>query len=144
VSTFLVVIDQADTTVRTTRVMRCSSSSSSSSSYRTGHGFVAPGRPTLVCKAKRFVTTTRAAEAPGAASAGVPFVLHNPALAEESALPPGKCWLAGVGPGSWDHVTVRLCSLDTVLLLQHVPLVRQVSNAKPFGIEGPATRKQQC
>jgi hypothetical protein len=86
--------------------MRCSTRSSSSSSCRTSHYY--PGTPRQTKSHIGFCTRLQvsAAEAAGGPAVTVPFALRNPASAEESALPPGKCWLAGVGPGSWDHVTV--------------------------------------
>jgi hypothetical protein len=98
----------------TTMVMRVcnrrvSSSSSSSSTCTDNHRRLHVARqPTLACRSRRIRHQARAAEAAGAHASAVPFALHNPASAEKSALPPGKCWLAGIGPGSWDHVTVSL------------------------------------
>lgn len=86
--------------------MRCSSSSSSSSRVLSHGRHHVAWQPTLPCQAVCNRIQARAADSAGAHAAAVPFARHNPASAEESALPPGKCWLAGVGPGSWDHVTV--------------------------------------
>ncbi|KAF8073036.1 cobA [Scenedesmus sp. PABB004] len=65
----------------------------------SGHAAVAPRRP-------------GARSARLAAGGGPPQGLAAPpASPAESSLPPGKAWLAGVGPGGWDHVTLKVARL---------------------------------
>ncbi|KAF6262537.1 tetrapyrrole methylase [Scenedesmus sp. NREL 46B-D3] len=95
----------------TTRAMRSGSSSGSSTTRSHSCSRSAVGKAPPACHSRCTTARLQAAEAAGAGVSGAPFVFHNPASAEESALPPGKCWLAGVGPGSWDHVTMKVAKL---------------------------------